>query len=143
MVVQIYKTIFRPVTLPTWPVSSYFWLIFVYSNFFGFPLFAENHSIASHHFFTDVLGITQSVTSLNKPFYSIFRSIGSHFEVFWGSFLGMFIDFWKLFPIMSYGILYRCFSRHSQNQYAEKNSEAYPFVLGIMEYYCAYFRCIP
>ena len=82
LVVQIYRTAFIPVTLSRWLVSSYFWLIFVYSYFFGFPVFAEDHSIASHHFLKDILGITQSVTSLKKPFYSIFCSTGNILRYF-------------------------------------------------------------
>ena len=41
--------------------------------------------------------------------YSISPSAGSHFKVFWGSFWGMLLYLWELFPILSYEILYICF----------------------------------
>ena len=81
LVVEIHKIVFTAATLPRGAVLSYFLPIFLYRYFFGVPLFLENHSIASHHFFTDVLGITQMVTSLKKPFHSTSPSAGSHFEV--------------------------------------------------------------
>ena len=83
LVVQMYKIVLTPVTIPRRAVLSYLLPIFVCCYFSGVPLFLENNSIASHYFFIHVLGITQRVTTLIKPFCSIFFFAGSHFEVFW------------------------------------------------------------
>ena len=66
-----HEIVTTPATLSTGAVLSYLLPIFVYLYFFDVPLFLENYSIASHYFFTDVLGITHRVTSIKKPFYSI------------------------------------------------------------------------
>ena len=82
-VVQMHKIIFTYVTLPS---GELFWVLFCpflcVVILFGVPLFIENHEIASSYVFTDVLGITQRVTSLKKPFCRISPSTGNHFEVF-------------------------------------------------------------
>ena len=116
--VQIHHVVFAPVTFPRAAVLNFFFLFCFFGVFlscffpslhFDIPLFLENCSIASHHFFTYVLGITQKVTSLKKPFYSISPSGGSHFEVHLSSFWGVLLCFLELFPISSYEIVYRFF----------------------------------
>ena len=83
LVVQMHKVVVTSVTLPS---GELFWVLFCpflcIVILFGVPLFIENHEIASSYVFTDVLGITQRVTSLKKPFCSISPSAGNHFEVF-------------------------------------------------------------
>ena len=84
LVVQIHKIVLTPNLLYPGQLFGFIFLtIFMYCYFFYVSLFIENHSIASHHIFTDVLGIIQRFTSLKKSFYSISSSVASHFEVFW------------------------------------------------------------
>ena len=78
----MHKIGFTPITLPRGATLSYLLAIFIYHYVFDFSLYLEKHSIASHYFFTDVLGITQTVTSLKKPLCSISHLSRSHFEVF-------------------------------------------------------------
>ena len=66
LVVQIHKIVFKIVTFPRRAVLSYFLPIFLYRYFFDVPLSLDNHLIASHHIFTDDLGITKSITSLKR-----------------------------------------------------------------------------
>ena len=102
-----YKCIklFSTVTLPRRAVLRYFLPIFLYRYFFMFLYFLRTIQLLHINFYTDILGITQSVTSIKKPFCSIDPSAESHFEVFWG----MLFYSWELLLILSYKIMYRCF----------------------------------
>ena len=77
-------------------------------------------------FFTDVLSITQRVTSLEKACPPLLGAI----IVFWGLFWDMLFYFWELFPILSFEILYRCFLYYSDSQWAKKNFTACIPLLG-------------
>ena len=80
---QIHEIVFRLFNLPREVFVSCFLPIFVNRYFFNAPLFLENHSIVSHHVYTNVAGITQRVT----------LSAESHFKVFWVSFWDMLLYF--------------------------------------------------
>ena len=100
-------------TSPKGAVLRYFLPILCINNFFMFLHFLRTLQLLHINFFTDILGITQRIISLNKYFHSISPSSGSHFEVFWGL-------FWGYVPLLSNEILYRCFLYYSDSQYAKK-----------------------
>ena len=89
LVVQMHKIIFTLVDLPRGTALRYILHIFAHLYFFYVPVFFENHSIASHQFFTDVPGIFSRLTSLKEPFENISPSAGRHLKLFCrGSFRG-------------------------------------------------------
>lgn len=67
LVVQVHEIVLTPANLPRRAVFRHALPIFVSCYFFDVPLFLEN---TVHYFFIDVIGITQRLTSLMKPFYS-------------------------------------------------------------------------
>ena len=77
-------------------------------------------------FFTDVLSITQRVTSLEKASPPLLGAI----VLLWGLFWDMLFYFWELFPILSFEILYRCFLCYSDSQWAKKKFTACIPLLG-------------
>ena len=77
-------------------------------------------------FFTDVLSMTQRVTSLEKASPPLLGAI----VVLWGLFWDMLFYFWELFPILSFEILYRCFLYYSDSQWAKKKFTACIHLLG-------------
>ena len=83
LVVQVHEIVFTPANLPRRAVFRDALPIFVSCYLFDVPLFLEN---TVHYFFINVIGITQRLTSLMKPFYSTTPFDKSHFKVFWGSF---------------------------------------------------------
>ena len=67
--------------------------IFVYLYFFYVSLSLENHLIASHQFFTDVLSITERAIPLKKPHHNISLSAVSNLRYF-------VARFWVCFSIL-------------------------------------------
>ena len=115
---------FTPVTVLTRAVLSGLLFIILYPCFFMFLYFLETIQLLHINFFTDVFGITQRVTPLKRPFYSISSSAGSHLEVFWGSYWVTLFHSWEAFHILFYEILYRCILYYSDSQCAKKNFTA-------------------
>ena len=117
LVVQMHKIVLTLVAVPKGAALSYLLLILLYffkKIIFHVALFLENHAIALHHLFTDVLGITQRLTSRKEPFCSLSPSAGRHFEIFWGSFWGLPI-LESCFPsyLMKFCIYFFCIIRQS------------------------------
>ena len=108
-----------------------------------FVYFLEIIQLLHISFFTDLFGITQRVTSLKRPFYSISSSAGSHLEVFWGSFWVVLFHSWEAFHILFYEILYRCILYYSDSQCAKKNFTAsIPLLLALCSMFGCIFQCL-
>ena len=96
-----------------------------------FLYFLRTIQLLHNIIFTDVLGITQRITSLKKPFTPTLP-LGAILRYFRGSIWGMLLYFWELFPIFSYEILYRCFSYYSDSKYTKKDFNTYIPLLGAL-----------
>ena len=120
-------------------VLSYLLPIFMSCWLFGVPFCLED---TSHYLYIDLISITHRVTSLMKPHYSIFTFDKIRFKVFWSSFCGMPLYFWKLFSIrnictkrhkiISYKFLRRCFLYYCLSYRTKKNSTALISLLGAL-----------
>ena len=140
--------VFASITLSRGAVLSYLLPIFLYRYYLNVSLFLENSSIAwikktqllHTNVFTDVLGITQRVISLRKPFYSIYYTAESRFEVFWG----WFWLFLSIIESCSLSYLMKFCADVSFVILTVINLRAsFPLLGGIIQYFWACFRYTP